>query len=392
MQWWCCLKTSSSQLDADAACTPALLPYSLTTSTEIGRGSFAIVYRGALSDGRIVALKTPRRERKASSVTLINDEVTALHRIRTHTHIIEHISVSNLDAKTDILVFEMADRDMLSHVRDFPSSRLPEVEAQRYFAQMLSALAHCHRCRVAHRDIKLDNWLLVNGLVKLADFGLSYTFDADGPPTNLRGVTGSKSYMSPEVVLGRLHAYDAFRADAWSVAVCLFAMVLGFFPYRTADRIDNRFARNYDKCACLTTSLCSAYRVDVDISRDLKGFLHNALAVRLSKRLDIGDMVSHAWVESGVAAQPRIEGSASVPVSTNELNKLTDRRRLWASFITLPLLKRSTTIIASEEGGDIVTATPDPVPDQNKAPRRQVQKRSRARAVTGSRAGLTKRL
>lgn len=390
MWWWWCLKTPSSPLDDDGgvAQIPTLLPYSLTTTTEIGRGSFAIVYRGALSDGRIVALKTPRGEKKGTNGTLIGDEVKALDRIQAHPHIIEQIPVSNLDPMTDILVFEFAERDMLSHVRDYPSSQVPEVEAQCYFSQMLAAVAHCHRCHVAHRDIKLDNWLLVNGVVKLADFGLSHTFDADATHTNLRGVTGSKSYMSPEVLQGRSHKYDAFRADAWSVAVCLFAMVLGFFPYRTADRIDTRFTRNYDKCTCLTASLCRAYRVEIGISRELKDLLHNALAVRLSKRLDIGEMVKHAWVESGVAQQPRVDGSASVPVSKNELSKLTDRRRLWASFITLPILKRSTTV-ASEDDMQIVTTPQDPVSDQNKAPRRQGPKRLQTR---GSRAGLTNRL
>lgn len=51
---------------------------------------------------------------------------------------------------------------------------LEEMEAKRYFAQILAALQHCHANNVFHRDLKPENILLdIDENAKVADFGLS---------------------------------------------------------------------------------------------------------------------------------------------------------------------------------------------------------------------------
>ena len=68
-----------------------------------------------------------------------------------------------------------------------------------YFKQLLSALQHCHRQKVAHADIKLENVIFDNtGNLKLIDFGLSHKIkhtDRGRYPKLL----GTVSYMAPEV-------------------------------------------------------------------------------------------------------------------------------------------------------------------------------------------------
>jgi serine/threonine protein kinase len=39
--------------------------------------------------------------------------------------------------------------------------RFSEDEAKAFFKQILSAMAYCHQNRVIHRDLKLENLLLV---------------------------------------------------------------------------------------------------------------------------------------------------------------------------------------------------------------------------------------
>ena len=62
--------------------------------------------------------------------------------------------------------------DLLSFVRR--RKKLDETQAKFLFKQVAKGLAYCHRNRVLHRDIKLENLLLDDeGIVKICGFGVS---------------------------------------------------------------------------------------------------------------------------------------------------------------------------------------------------------------------------
>ena len=62
--------------------------------------------------------------------------------------------------------------DLLSFVRR--RKKLDERMSKFLFKQIAKGLAYCHRNRVIHRDIKLENLLLdEEGVVKICDFGVS---------------------------------------------------------------------------------------------------------------------------------------------------------------------------------------------------------------------------
>mmetsp|Transcript_52315 Transcript_52315/g.139322 ORF Transcript_52315/g.139322 Transcript_52315/m.139322 type:complete len:415 (-) Transcript_52315:192-1436(-) len=100
---------------------------------------------------------------------------------------------------------------------------LPQV-----FRGMLMGVSACHRHRVVHRDIKMDNFLVgMDGVtVKLCDFGLSrrLPLSAEG----LRGTAGTAPMMSPEMVLGEL--YDT-STDVWSFGATAYLILFGELPY-----------------------------------------------------------------------------------------------------------------------------------------------------------------
>lgn len=98
----------------------------------------------------------------------------------------------------------------------------------RVFRGMLTGISACHRARVVHRDVKMENYLMgIDGVtVKLCDFGVSRRL----PPSvkGLSGAAGTVPMMSPEMVLGDL--YD-FGTDVWSFGAMAYLIIFGELPY-----------------------------------------------------------------------------------------------------------------------------------------------------------------
>ena len=58
--------------------------------------------------------------------------------------------------------------------------RLSEKDARKFFRQLISAMDHCHKANVVHRDLKLENLLLnAEGELLISDFGLGRMFKDD---------------------------------------------------------------------------------------------------------------------------------------------------------------------------------------------------------------------
>ena len=103
---------------------------------------------------------------------------------------------------------------------------IPEASIAFIMLQVFEALAYCHSKKVVHRDLKLENILLLESekfLIKVADFGYSCLMDKE----KARGVCGTLSYMAPEIELG---PYDQ-KVDIWSAGVVMFILGTGKMPF-----------------------------------------------------------------------------------------------------------------------------------------------------------------
>jgi len=126
-----------------------------------------------------------------------------------------------------------------------------------YWQEMLECLAAVHACDIVHSDLKPANFVLVQGRLKLIDFGIANAIQIE-ETVNVHRETqvGTPSYMSPESLIDANAAASGNRrlstnprpklmklgkpSDIWSLGCILFQMVYGTPPF---GHIPNQIAR-----------------------------------------------------------------------------------------------------------------------------------------------------
>ncbi|MCX5042059.1 protein kinase [Aldersonia sp. NBC_00410] len=110
---------------------------------------------------------------------------------------------------------------------DIALGPIPERTVRRILGELLGALAAAHDAGILHRDIKPANILFTTtGAVKLTDFGIAKTRDADHTRTGQ--IVGTLAYVSPDRLYGRP---AAVTDDLYAVGVVGYEALTGRRPY-----------------------------------------------------------------------------------------------------------------------------------------------------------------
>jgi serine/threonine protein kinase/beta-lactam-binding protein with PASTA domain len=209
--------------------------------TRVAKGGMATVYT-ALDERleRTVALKIihPAQSRDPQFVDRFTDEAKTIARL-THPNVVA-VYDQGTHHGLPYLVMEYVRgatlREVLAERR-----RLQPQEALAIMEQMLAAIAAAHRAGLVHRDVKPENVLvaespgeshnIIDGVVKVADFGLARAVEASADETGSH-LMATVAYVAPELVTDG-HADP--RTDVYSSGIVLFEMLTGRVPYE-ADR------------------------------------------------------------------------------------------------------------------------------------------------------------
>ncbi|EAR86820.1 Serine/Threonine kinase domain protein (macronuclear) [Tetrahymena thermophila SB210] len=118
--------------------------------------------------------------------------------------------------------------------------RFEEELAFRYFKQILEALRHLKKHSICHRDIKLENILILRDdrrYLKIVDLSFCAKILKAETKQDRRCFhdnVGTEGYQCPEMLLDQ--PYSGYEADMFSLGVLLFEMIHGKPPFFCASK------------------------------------------------------------------------------------------------------------------------------------------------------------
>lgn len=124
-------------------------------------------------------------------------------------------------------------------------------------------------------------------VLKITDFGLARVIDPENPLLITR--CGSEEYASPEVV--QQQSYDGRKSDTWSLGVILYALLVGYLPFRYDPRKQERVSQLFYRIVRAEIK----WPKDTPISDDAKFVVQSILERNPEKRIDIHDIEKLAW-------------------------------------------------------------------------------------------------
>jgi len=194
---------------------------------ELGRGGMAVVYRATDTLlGRDVALKYLSEQFNTNEKVqeMFQREARAVAQLN-HPNIVTIHDFGNLGGRT-FIAMEYVEGLTVRQMCEEKKALSVRVSL-RIILQLLSALEAAHARKIVHRDIKLSNMMRApDGRVKLMDFGLAKSFEADSKASMVAGTPG---YMAPEQLSGDEIDH---RADLFAVGVSLYEMLAGRQPFK----------------------------------------------------------------------------------------------------------------------------------------------------------------
>jgi predicted Ser/Thr protein kinase len=204
-----------------------ILSHRYLISAELGIGGMGSVYRATdLRTGGEVAVKVPHAH--------LTRDPAYMERLRREAQIAASlysprvVRVIDLDIHEGVpyLVMEFVPGETLAEVLE-QRDRLTLPETLAVGLEVARALDAAHAKGVVHRDLKPQNIKLVEGEVKVLDFGIAKG-EGYANVTAASVFMGTPEYCAPERIDGR----GDIRSDIYSLGVILWEMHEGHLPFQ----------------------------------------------------------------------------------------------------------------------------------------------------------------
>lgn len=206
----------------------------------IGQGGMGQVYKAVhqhLRRPAAIKVLNPDLSARQESVQRFFNEAMAANVVQ-HPSLVGVYEAGYLPSGCAYLIMEYLEGETLGKYLS-RVQRMPDLQALLVVHQVAAALVPLHAQGIIHRDLKLDNVMLISDLdlvggkrVKILDFGLAKVaarHQLAAVETRSGAALGTPPYMAPEQWIAA-NKVDG-KADVYSLGVMLYRMLTGGYPF-----------------------------------------------------------------------------------------------------------------------------------------------------------------
>lgn len=178
--------------------------------------------------------------------------------------------------------------------------------AARIMSDILKGLEHLHSLKpepLVHRDLKLSNIMMQEGVPRLTDFGIARTLHATNGMTI--HIEGTPQYMAPEAFSGLY----SVATDIWAAGVVFYRLCTGTMPFAKSDLVSlmEAITRGQPQKLALDMPTALVKLFDTVFQKDPDKRFPSACAMRKA--------IEKLWQPSSVETSNTIARPDSLPVA-----------------------------------------------------------------------------
>lgn len=213
----------------------------------VGRGGSSKVYRVMAENFKVFALKRVTLEdQDDAAIRGFKGEIDLLKKLENVDRVVRLFDYEiNEEKQTLSVLMEMGESDLnrvLTLRLNCEDARFDITFTRYFWKEMLECVEAVHQHDIVHSDLKPANFLLLQGRLKLIDFGISNAINDNTVNVHREQHIGTPNYMSPEALIDTNAASGLSSSigkmmklgkpsDVWSLGCILYQMVYGKPPF-----------------------------------------------------------------------------------------------------------------------------------------------------------------
>ncbi|XP_052552525.1 dual specificity protein kinase TTK [Tympanuchus pallidicinctus] len=290
-----------------------------TILKQIGSGGSSKVFQVLNEKKQLYAVKYVNlEEADQQTVESYKNEIAHLSKLQEHSDKIIRLYSYEITDQHIYMVMECGNIDLNSWLKK--KKNIDPLERKSYWKNMLEAVHTIHEHGIVHSDLKPANFLIVDGMLKLIDFGIANQMQPDVTSIVKDSQVGTMNYMPPEAIQDMSSSYGengksqskiSPKSDVWSLGCILYCMTYGRTPFQHITNTRKKLYAIVDP----------HYEIEFpDIAeKDLQDVLKRCLVRNPKQRISVAELLIHPYVQIQTQCQT---GVANAKGATEEVKRI----------------------------------------------------------------------